>query len=183
MENVNGAISITDMTFNDFKADLQNALKEHEKLLNEARLGMYAITDSGNFPEAEPGVILTLKQQTSDLGEENSILPYIVVYMRMDGTVKVNYMYAKQVLDFFKKLTVGKKTVNQPLVNKFYDETNGGKDMSAYSEILSKAIEAIRGKQDEVGIGSLFSPGGTNVQTKLLDDLDDVELISFLIIR
>lgn len=55
--------------------------------------------------------------------------------------------------------------------------------MSAYSEILSKAIEAIRGKQDEVGIGSLFSPGGTSVQTELLDDLDDVELISFLIIR
>ncbi|WP_436665326.1 hypothetical protein [Lactiplantibacillus plantarum] len=165
LEDVNGAISITDMTF------------------NEAPLGMYAITDTTNFPEAEPGVILTLKQQTNDLGQENSILPYIVVYMRMDGTVKINYMYAKQVLDFFKKLTVGKKTVNQPLVDEFYEETNGGKDMSAYSEILSKAIEAIRGKQDEVGMGSLFSPGGTSVQTELLDDLDDVELISFLIIR
>lgn len=183
LEDVNGAISITDMTFNDFKADLQNALKEHEKLLNEAPLGMYAITDTANFPEAEPGVILTLKQQTNDLGQENSILPYIVVYMRMDGTVKINYMYAKQVLDFFKKLTIGKKTVDQLLVDKFYEETNGGKDMSAYSEILSKAIEAIRGKQDEVGMGSLFSPGGTSVQTELLDDLDDVELISFLIIR
>ena len=78
LEDVNGAISITDMTFNDFKADLQNALKEHEKLLNEAPLGMYAITDTTNFPEAEPGVILTLRQQTNDLGQENSILPYIV---------------------------------------------------------------------------------------------------------
>lgn len=183
LEDVNGAISITDMTFNDFKADLQSALKEHEKLLNEAPLGMYAITDTANFPEAEPGVILTLKQQTNDLGQENSILPYIVVYMRMDGTVKINYMYAKQVLDFFKKLTIGKKTVDQLVVDKFYEETNGGKDMSDYSEILSKAIEAIRGKQDEVGMGSLFSPGGTSVQTELLDDLDDVELISFLIIR
>lgn len=183
LEDVNGAISITDMTFNDFKADLQNALKDHEKLLNEAPLGMYGITDTSNFPEAEPGVILTLKQQTNDLGQENSILPYIVVYMRMDGTIKSNYMYAKQVLDFFKKLTVDKKTVKQPLVDEFYEETNGGKDMSVYSEILSKAIEAIRGKQDEVGIGSLFSPGGTSVQTELLDDLDDIELISFLIIR
>lgn len=183
LEDVNGAISITDMTFNDFKSDLQNALKGHEKLLNEAPLGMYAITDTTNFPEAEPGVILTLKQRVDNLGQENSILPYIVVYMRMDGTVKINYMYAKQVLDFFKKLTVGKKTVNQSLVDEFYEETNGGKEMSTYSEILSKAIEAIRGKQDEVGMDSLFSPGGTNIQTELLDDLDDVELISFLIIR
>jgi SNF2 family DNA or RNA helicase len=183
LEDVNGAISITDMTFNDFKSDLQNALKDHEKLLNEAPLGMYAITDASDFPDAEPGVILTLKQQKDDIGQENSILPYIVVYMRMDGTVKINYMYAKQVLDFFKKLTIGKKTVNQPLVDTFYAETDGGKDMSVYSDILSKAIEAIRGKQDEVGMGSLFTPGGTTVQTELLDGLDDVELISFLIIR
>jgi len=183
LEEVNGAISITDMTFNDFKSDLQNALKGYEKLLNEAPLGMYAITDTTNFPEAEPGIILTLKQRVDNLGQENSILPYIVVYMRMDGTVKINYMYTKQVLDFFKKLTVGKKTVNQSLVDEFYEETNGGKEMSTYSEILSKAIEAIRGKQDEVGMDSLFSPGGTNIQTELLDDLDDVELISFLIIR
>lgn len=183
LEDVNGAISITDMTFNDFKSDLQNALKDHEKLLNEAPLGMYAITDASDFPDAEPGVILTLKQEKDDIGQENSILPYIVVYMRMDGTVKINYMYAKQVLDFFKKLTIGKKTVNQPLVDAFYAETDGGKDMSVYSDILSKAIEAIRGKQDEVGMGSLFTPGGTTVQTELLDGLDDVELISFLIIR
>lgn len=183
LEDVNGAISITDMTFNDFKSDLQNALKDHEKLLNEAPLGMYAITDASDFSDAEPGVILTLKQQKDDIGQENSILPYIVVYMRMDGTVKINYMYAKQVLDFLKKLTLGKKTVNQPLVDTFYAETDGGKDMSIYSDILSKAIEAIRGKQDEVGMGSLFAPGGTTVQTELLDGLDDVELISFLIIR
>lgn len=183
LEDVSGTISITDMTFNDFKADLQNALKDHEKQLNDAPLGMYAITSTNNFPEAEPGVILTLKQVTDDMGKENSILPYIVVYMRLDGTVKVNYMYAKQVLDFFKKLALGKKTVDQELVDDFYVETNGGSDMTVYSDILSHAIEAIRGKQEEVGMSSLFSPGGTSIQTELLDKLDDVELISFLIIR
>ena len=183
LEDVSGAISITDMTFNDFKADLQNALKDHEKQLNEAPLGMYAIADSQIFPEAEPGVLLTLKQRDEGLGKENSILPYIVIYMKMDGNVKINYMYAKQVLDFFKKLSIGNKAVNQELVDAFYAETNGGSDMSKYSELLSKAIEAIKGKQEEVGIASMFSPGGTSVQMELLDDLDDVELVSFLIIR
>lgn len=183
LEDVNGAISITDMTFNDFKSDLQNALKKHEKLLNEAPLGMYAITDSSDVPEAEPGIILTLKQQQSELGQKNSILPYIVVYMRMDGTVKISHVHVKQVLDLFKKLTVNKKNVNQSLVDEFYAETNGGKDMSNYSDILTQAIEAIRGKQSEVGLDSLFSPGGTNIQTSLLNNLDEVELISFLIIK
>lgn len=182
-EDISGAISITDMTFNDFKADLQNALKKHEKQLNRAPLGMYAITSKEELPEAEPGVILTLKQTTSEIGHENSILPYIVVYMRMNGTVKINYMYTKQVLDFFKKLSLGKKDVNQSFVDEYYSETANGSDMSEYSEILVKAIEAIKGKQEEVGVNSMFTPGGTNVQTELLDDLDEVELISFLIIR
>ncbi len=183
LEDVSGAISITDMTFNDFKADLQNALKTNEKQLNEAPLGMYAITDSEDFPDAEPGVILILKQRGKGLGTENSILPYILIYMKMEGEVKINYMYTKQVLDFLKKLSIGKSKVNQTLVDEFYIETNGGSDMSKYSAILSKGIEAIQGKQEEIGISSMFRPGGTSVQTELLDDLDNVELISFLIIR
>lgn len=183
LEDVNGAISITDVTFNDFKADLQNALKNHEKSLNEAPLGMYAIVEAESFSEAEPGVILILKQKEDSLSQKNSILPYIVIYMRMDGTVKINYTYAKQVLDFFKKLTVGKKTVNKMLIDEFYEETDNGRDMSTYSKILNKAIEAIRGKQDEVGMDSLFSPGGTNIQLELSDNLENIELISFLIIR
>lgn len=183
LEDVSGAISITDMTFNDFKSDLQKALKNNEKKLNDAPLGMYAITDSNGVEDAEPGVILTLKQINHDDSKENSILPYIVVYMRMDGSVKVNYMYAKQVLDFFKRLCKGKTEVNQSLVDEFYSETNGGSNMKIYSDILTDAIKAIRGKKEEKGIDSLFSPGGTTIQTELLDDLDDVELISFLIIK
>ncbi|KRO16986.1 helicase-related protein [Lacticaseibacillus saniviri] len=183
LEDVSGTISITDMTFNDFKADLQNALKDREKDLNEAPLGMFAVASSRELPEAEPGVILVLKQATEDIGKENGILPYIVIYMRSDGSVKLNYMYAKQVLDYFKKLSLGHKDINQPLVDDFYRQTDGGKDMSSYSELLSSAIEAIRGKRDEVGIASMFSPGGTSVQTELVDDLEDIELISFLIIR
>lgn len=101
----------------------------------------------------------------------------------MEGEVKINYMYTKQVLDFLKKLSIGKSKVNQTLVDEFYIETNGGSDMSKYSAILSKGIEAIQGKQEEIGISSMFRPGGTSVQTELLDDLDNVELISFLIIR
>ena len=183
LEDVNGAISITDMTFNDFISDLQNALRGHEQLLNEAPLGMFAITDTENFSEAEPGLILTLKQRVESIETKNSILPYIVIYMRIDGTVKINYMYAKQVLDFFKKLTIGKRTINQVLLDEFYNETSGGGNMTKYSEILNCAIEAIKNKKEEVGIDSLFSPGGTNIQIELLDDLDDVELISFLIVR
>lgn len=183
LEEVNGAISITDMTFNDFISDLQNALKDSEKALNEAPLGMFAITDTDGFKDAEPGVILVLKQRVKDLGVENSILPYIIIYMRMDGTVKVNYTYAKQVLDFFKKLTLGKNKANQELLDEFYDETSRGSDMTQYSRILSQALDSIRGKQEEVGISSLFTPGGTNVQIELLDDLEDIELISFLIVR
>ena len=86
-------------------------------------------------------------------------------------------------LELYKKLTLGKTEVNQELVNEFYAETNDGENMSTYSEILSKAIEVIRNKHDEIGLSSLFSPGGTSIQTDLVENLDDIELISFLIIK
>ncbi|UQS81818.1 SNF2-related protein [Bombilactobacillus folatiphilus] len=184
LEDVNGAISITDMSFNDFEADLQAALKKYEKQLNDAPLGMYAVVDHRGMPEVKPGVILTLKERIDDVAmQKNSILPYIVIFLGMDGSVQIDHVHTKRVLDLFKKITLNKTEVNQDLVNEFNQETDNGRDMSQYSEVLRAAIDAIRGKQEEVGIESMFTPGGTNVQTNLIDNLDEVELISFLIIK
>lgn len=183
LEDVNGAISITDLTYNDFKADLANALKKNEQALVNAPKGMYAITKSSLLKGAEPGVIMTLKQNKIDLGKENSILPYLMIYMTMDGEAKIHYTQSKQILDYFKKLAMGQEKVFSDLVTNFNKETQDGRDMSQYSELLSQAIDLIKGKKESVGLDSLFTPGGTTLQTDLLSSMDEVELISFLIIR
>jgi len=44
LEEVTGGISITDLTFNDFRMDLVEYMKENKKLLEKSALGMYSIT-------------------------------------------------------------------------------------------------------------------------------------------
>ena len=183
LEDVDGAISVTDLTYNEFKSDLSEALKTDENELVTAPTGMYAITDADLLDEAETGIILTLKQLSEEEKEQTGLYPYLVIYMRQDGSVKLNHLHANQILSIYKKLAKGKNTVFQKLVDQFNNETQEGKNMEEYSYLLTQAIEEIKGKTEEVGIQSLFAPGGTHFESADNLQIDDFELISFLIIR
>lgn len=182
LEEVNGAISITDLTFNDFKSDLQNALNKYESSLNSAPLGMYAVVDSDEFENISNGVILVLKENVNKISD-GSLLPYIVIFVGMDGKIRIQHTQPQKVLSLFKKLSLGNEKVNSYAVNRFYDETDGGRDMSNYSSLLSKAVEAVKGVNDEADIESIFHPGGTNIRKNIIQESNDVELISFLVIK
>ena len=56
LEDVSDAISITDLTFNDFKIELMEYMKEHRKELDNAPFGIYSIVPAEEF---EPGVIFS----------------------------------------------------------------------------------------------------------------------------
>lgn len=183
LEDVDGAISVTDLTYNEFKSDLSEALKVSENELVSAPTGMYAITDADLLEEAEPGIILTLKQLSNEDKKPTGLYPYLVIYMRQDGTVKLNHLHANQILSIYKKLAKGKNTVFQSLVDQFNRETQEGKNMEEYSYLLTQALEEIKGKTEEVGIQSLFAPGGTHFESADNLKIEDFELISFLIIR
>lgn len=183
LEDVDGAISVTDLTYNEFKSDLSEALKTDENELVTAPTGMYAITDADLLDEAEPGIILTLKQLSNVEKEQTGLYPYLVIYMRQDGSVKLNHLHTNQILSIYKKLAKGKNSVFQTLVDQFNNETQEGKNMEEYSYLLTQALEEIKGKTEEVGIQSLFAPGGTHFESADNLQIDDFELISFLIIR
>jgi hypothetical protein len=55
--------------------------------------------------------------------------------------------------------------------------------MGAYSALLGKAIDNVFGKKEEVGVASLFSKGGTTLTLSDSSGLEELELVSFLIIR
>jgi len=187
IEDISGGISITDLTLNDFKMDLMEYMKGHRAELASSPLGMYAITE---VPEdlreqIKPGVIFTLKQvnQQIEAEKQNVLYPYYLVYIANDGTVQYNFLHSKKVLDYFKKLCSANDEVLYDLVKLFNQETDDGRDMSAYSELLGKAIDNILGKKEEVGVASLFSKGGTTLKLSTSSGLEDFELVSFLIIR
>jgi hypothetical protein len=55
--------------------------------------------------------------------------------------------------------------------------------MSAYSELLSKAICSILDAKEESDIDSLFKMGGTTALLSSISGLDDFELICFLVVQ
>lgn len=182
LEDVSDAISITDLTFNDFKIELMEYMKEHRKELDNAPFGIYSIVPAEEF---EPGVIFLLRQVkgVKESKDKNALTPYYLVYISEDEEVKLNYIQSKKILDCYQKLCSGKKEVFRNLVESFDRETDNGRQMDKYSQLLKESIENIIGKKQETGVRSLFTKGGTSPVKNNIEGLEEFELISFLILK
>ena len=183
IEDINGNISITDLSFNDFKMDLVNYMKNHKELLEKAPTGMYAIAKS-NIDEAVRGVIFCLKKINQNIkpSEYNTLNPYFFVYIKDDGEILLNFIQSKKILDIYKKVCSGQNGLYTELIKEFNQETNNAKDMKKFTDFLEKTVENIVGKEEEKGIESLFSFDKTTL-SKSVQNMDDFELISFLVIK
>jgi len=186
LEDLGGTISITDMTFNEFRMDLIEYLKHNEAQLAKLHMGLRTITKLDNLTssELEPGVIFFLKsdkvihQTTSMFAME----PYYLIYVTDKGEVKYGIKDIKQVLDAIKKLTLGRINPVPEAIEHFNKITNKGADMSHYQMLLGKAIASITGSTDEQGVESLFHRGGTVINKDSFRGIDDFEVITYLII-
>jgi SNF2 family DNA or RNA helicase len=187
LEDISGGISITDLTFNDFKVELMEYMKTNRKLLDDAPKGMYAIAkiDESVKDMIKPGVIFTLRQVKGkeQSKEQNPLFPYYMVYITDDGEVQLSFLHAKKILDYYKKLCSGKNEVLKELVQEFNKETNDGSKMEHYSDLLEASIENLIGKKQDIGVASLFSKGGTTMPKSILEGVEDFELITFLVIK
>ncbi len=183
LEEVSGAISITDLTYTDFKSDMNAALKQYKKELSQAPKGLYAVTTNREFTEAKPGVIFCFKQYGAVEMKNNSLAPYIMIYVTEQGESHIHYTNAKSILDIYRRLALGQSEPLQDLVTQFNEETNNSQDMSKYSDLMKQAIDIIKNKHEDTAFDSFFSIGGTSIQTNMEFEVDDMELISFFIIK
>ena len=187
LEDISGGISITDLTYNDFKMDLMEYMKTHRKELEEAPSGIYAVAkiDDSLRDTVQPGVIFTLRQLhgTQQTKEQNSLFPYYMVYITEDGTVQLSFLHGKKILDYYKKCCAGQNEILKDLVSEFNSETKNGTRMAKYSDLLEAAIQNLIGKKQEQGVASLFRRGGTTLDASEYTGSEDFELVSFLILK
>lgn len=183
LEDIEGGISITDLTFNDFKIDSDRLTLLEKQEFNLMPKGIYSITES-NLEDAPKGVIFCLKDM-AELDENsysnNAIFPYHLCYINQDGETFIAANNPKRCLDYFKKLCLGKNEILPELVKGFDKETKGNKKMDNYVELLKTAISNIKGSDDEAGLDTLATPGGTKMNKAL--GKSDYELISYLVIK
>jgi ERCC4-related helicase len=183
LEDIEGGISITDLTFNDFKIDSDRLTLAEKEAFNLLPKSIYAVTKS-NLEDAPTGIIFCLKDLsaiTENVYTNNAIFPYVMCYMNQKGEVFIPGNNPKRCLDYFKKLCLGKKEVITDLIATFDKETKENKNMDAYSKILLEAITHFKGVNDELGLDTLAIPGGTRLNKSAISNA--FELISYLVVK
>jgi len=183
LEDIEGGISITDLTFNDFKIDADRISAKEKEIFNLTPQGIFSIT-LNNLSDGQKGVIFCFKEinmSSDDVFNNNAIYPYALCYVNLDGDIFIPGSNPKRCLDYFKKLCLGRNEIAANLISEFNQQTKSGRIMNTYAVLLDKAIENIKGVNDELGLNSLAVPGGTKITSKSSDV--PLELVSFLIIK
>lgn len=182
IEDMNTGISIMDLGLNEFRLDLLDYVKRNPDIKNAPK-GMNAVVPATD--ELPPGVIFVLKniEDSININSQNVLHPYYMVYLSDDGDIIIDYLSPKIMLDSFRYLCKGKDEPNLDLCAKFNQETNDGKNMSKYSNLLEEAIKSIIEIKNENELDSFLSGEEISFLSENIEGLDDFELISFLIIK
>lgn len=184
IEEMNSGISITDLGLNDFRMDLVNYIKENGSL-EAVPSGIHSVCAKDLNKDINPGAIFVLKNRNQDINinNTNQLHPFYLVYISENGEVLSNHLNVKNTLDILRIISKGKKEPIKDLYEKFNQETDDGKKMEKYSNLLSESINSILTVKDESDIDSLFSGGGTSALENDIKGLEDFELITFAIIK
>lgn len=185
LEDVQGSISITDLTFNDFKIDLEKSTDDELLEIKQIPPASYAIVKS-NLENIKKGMIFCLKDEIDNYAvklKSNILYPFFLVYISMDGSEIIKASQTKTALDYYRKLCMGNNRVLQDLVSEFNNETSNSKNVDRYKKLLVEVVKEVNGVQEEIGLDTLATPGGTTLSKNILGEDEKLELISYLIIR
>lgn len=182
LEDMSSGVNIMDLGLNEFQLDLQQLRAKYGDY--EAKpYGIHAIAkaDEGH----PPGVIFVLRNRNNamNIDKQNRLHPFYLIYISENGKIISNHFNPKIILDDMRYLA---KDINEPLCNltlPFNIETDEGRDMSKYSDLLNQAIDSMINFKAEKDIDSLFSVGETSALENDISGLNDFELIDFLVVR
>ena len=184
LEDMDGSVSITDMTLNDFRMDLSGFMKDNISKLETAPTGFHAVVSSVS-DEMPKGAIFVLRDIRGKVQNATNyaLAPFYIVYVSEDTNIVFNHLQSKRSLDIIKKLCANNDELEISAINNFNTTTKSGADMSLYQAMLEAAITSVIGKAEEKGIESLFSRGGTALTQDQFKGLEDFEVVTYLIIK
>ncbi|MBK9391763.1 MAG: DEAD/DEAH box helicase family protein [Bacteroidetes bacterium] len=190
-------ITLTDFSLDDFRMDLLRYLEANREDLENAPLGIYALTPAAATDQnlfsaratdvMQPGVIFCLRQIGDTNGNEkiNPLQPYFLIYIFNSGDVRFSFTQSKMVLDIMRGVCTGRPDATKKLCDLFNQETKNGSDMQQYNQLLLKAISNIaltfKGRTEDF----VFSGRGVKLpeENKQANNLNDFELITWLILK
>jgi ERCC4-related helicase len=171
-------ISLTDLNLNDYLYELADYLKANPEIKKTPH-GIYSVAGGEN-----KGVIFCFKHKNNEAKPKNesSLYPYYLIFIGDSGEIITGNAQARDLLRQFRTLCYKKSEVNEELFNQFYSITSNVQDMRYYSDLLTKSIKTIQGKEDENAKQTIFSFEGFD-NPFAGETQDDFELISFLVLK
>ncbi len=182
LEDMRGGVSITDLGLNEFRMELLEYAKHHPEL-ETCPGGISAVAAA--TPDAPPGVVFVLKNVHNEvnINDRNRLHPYYLVYLDEDGVTLHSHLCPKDILDAMRQLCRGQKHPDKALCRAFNAETDDGRKMQKYSDLLEDAVLSIVDAKADSDLDSLFRAGGTTALLDKVSGLDDFELICFVVVR
>lgn len=189
MEDLTGGVSITDLTLSDFRMNLVDFNDKNPGVLDALPKGIHAITRNENEDlgkEIKPGVLFCIKNISETTDKNTSTLaPFYLLYVTDDGEVLYSDKQAKQMLDIYRSLCIGKREPIKELIDQFNKISSNQTKMKHWQDLLALAKSTIKKVEDEQ-CGDIFTLGGLENfgagDTNLLIADDEYELISYLVI-
>ena len=193
IEAADDGVNLNDLTLDDFIADLLNYIQQHREALEAAPFGIYAVADPqqahGDKVPADaiaPGAIFCLRQKT-DVPQRtpNRLQPYFLCYVRNDGTVRFTFAQAKQTLALFQALASGFDTPHAALEDAFDAETEHGRNMAHYEQLLASTVRSIARTSNEAQQRRLRHDRGALLPKKSEQPNNeaDFELVTWLVLK
>lgn len=182
LEEMNTGVSIMDLGLNEFRLDLLEYMNGNHDV-EHTPFGLHAVVKGGE--QAPSGTVFVLKNRTAgvNIDHKNQLHPFYMVYIRDDGSVLVDHLHPKDLLDKMRLLCKPMAKPDIALCREFNRETRDGLRMGKYSELLGKAIESIVTKKEESDMDSFLDGYVGDLFEERITGLDDFELICFLVIR
>ncbi len=187
LDELSDGIVMSDFTLDYFFSQLLRYLEKNKEELDAIPYGAYAITDDEEGGTARPGVIFFLRQRNADTDSREKRAspthPYYMVYIRDNDDIRYGCTNARQVLELFESVAVGKTKPLQRLCDQFDRETRDGQDMARYNKLLNAVIAHINKADRDTQIRQLSINGQRDFRLPVQSDNSnnrDFELVTWL---
>ncbi|PSR32303.1 MAG: helicase, partial [Sulfobacillus thermosulfidooxidans] len=114
---------------------------------------------------------------------KNQLHPFYMVYVRDGSTVYIDHLQPKKLLDVFRQLCRGQPEPDRALCDQFNAETQDGRDMRRYSDLLYVGVKSIVDLNEEDTLDSFLSGQPISLAAHTIEGLDDFELVCFVTVR
>ena len=194
LEDADEGVSMSDLTLDDFLADLLRYIQQHRAALEAAPFGIHAVAPARapDCPPGErppdairPGAIFCLRHKAPPTARTpNRLWPYFLVYVRDDGAVRYGFRQARQCLSLFRLLAAGRAQASTALEDAFDRETGHGRRMEKYDQLLDAALRDISGTFRGAELQALTRERGAALvkASERPDRAEDFELVAWLVI-